>query len=127
MNTVVLGDCASSGNNCLAHQIIDNPKRITYSLAYHKQYKDIIKWYLEQERDHTVPLKRLQHTALKAYRLAEKQCSWPSDINGTVYNYSKNGQTFMGYLVDLKKHIENYGNPDTVIVTVTVTVSIRCS
>ncbi len=117
MNIVVLGDCASNGNNCFAHRIIDNPQRITYSLAYHKQYKDIIKWYLKQERYHTVALANLQHTALAAYRLVEKQCSWPSKIDGKVYNYSKVGQTFMGYLVDLRKHIATYGKPDSIIVT----------
>jgi hypothetical protein len=39
MNIVVLGDCASNGNNCFAHRIIDNPQRITYSLAYN-EYQD---------------------------------------------------------------------------------------
>ena len=119
---VILGDCASNGANCIAGEVTGNKDvRVSYSLQYHNQYSDILKWYLKKRKEvkYTTPISMqlLQHESLKAYRQREMEVSWPSLLECKTYNYSWNGNTFQGYLSDIKNHIVLHGKPDLVAIT----------
>ena len=121
---VVLGDCKSNGLNTMAWKTCkDLDIVVDVSLQFSKVTKPIIEWYL-QERKRGVysgpmgSVNYLQHIALKNYVTYEKQFGWPSYLNASnVYNLSKTGTTFQGYLADIKKHIAEHGKPDCVCVT----------
>ena len=122
MNLVVLGDCASSGTNCLAWQVTGNDAvNVRFSLAYNNDYNEIIKWYMHQRKQgkFTDPVKMqyIQQQSLKALTNAELEVAWPTFLDCTVFNYSVIGNTFQGYISDLKKHISMHGMPDCVCIT----------
>jgi len=119
---VILGDCASNGANCIASDVIgDKEIRVSYSLQYHNQHGQIIKWFMQKRKlnkhNDTIPLKLLQHESLKAYRQSEMEVSWPNLLDCNTYNLSWTGNTFQGYLADIKKHIASHGKPDIVAIT----------
>jgi len=125
MNLVVLGDCSSNGLNCLAWQVTgDDNISVNFSLQYNSYYDEIIKWYMKQRKQgkYTDPIKMkyIRQQSLKALTAAELNVAWPSFLktdNRKVFNYSLTGNTFQGYILDLKKHILNYGKPDCVCIT----------
>jgi len=119
---VILSDCATMGANCLASEVIGNEDAvISYSLKYHNMHNHIIKWYMQKRKEgrYTNPIRMslIEHESVKAYEQAEMEVSWPLKLNSKVYNYSCHGNTFLGYLSDLKKHISKHGKPKKVIVT----------
>lgn len=119
---VILGDCASNGANCLASEVTNNNEvQVSYSLQYHNQYAQIIKWFLQKRKlnksNDIIPLRLLQHESLKAYRQSEMEVAWHNLLDCKAYNYSATGNTFQGYLSDIKKHIELHGKPDIVAIT----------
>tara|TARA_R110000823_G_C15809093_1_gene488005 strand:+ start:53 stop:886 length:834 start_codon:yes stop_codon:yes gene_type:complete len=119
---VILGDCASNGANCIASEVTnDNEVRVSYSLQYHNQHEQIIKWYLKQRQlgkyKNPISINLLQHESLKAYRQSEMEVSWPSHLECKTYNYSWNGNTFQGNLIDIKSHIASHGKPNLVAIT----------
>ena len=59
----------------------------------------------------------LQHESLKAYRQGEMEVAWHNLLDCKAYNYSATGNTFQGYLSDIKKHIALHGKPDLVAIT----------
>ena len=119
---VILGDCASNGANCIASEVTkDDDVRVSYSLQYHNQYEQIIKWFLQKRKlnkhNDTIPFKLLQSESLKAYRQSEMEVAWHKLLDCKAYNYSATGNTFQGYLADIKKHIERHNKPDLVAIT----------
>jgi hypothetical protein len=56
-NIVILGDCASNGNNCLGHIIFDDDtKNLTYSMQYHiYNEQEALKWFLEKRNKQKNP------------------------------------------------------------------------
>jgi len=89
MNLVVLGDCASSGTNCLAWQVTGNDAvNVRFSLAYNNDYNEIIKWYMHQRKQDkfTDPVKMqyIQQQSLKALTNAELEVAWPTFLDCTV-------------------------------------------
>jgi len=126
MNLVILGDCQSNGNNCLAHEILDQKESNnlqTWSLRYHKKIDVALKWMLKHLKENGTDFehntKNIQAMVWNYLRKQELKISWPSmlDPSMSVYNYSVNGAHFVGYLKRLKTHIEKYGNPDFIFVT----------
>lgn len=122
MNIVVLGDCKSNGLNTMSWEVTNNPDVVVdISLKHEKQDKQVIKWFLSQRKKtgvatklSTVDLRSASFKALLDYELEQ---SWPNHLKQTVYNYSKTGTTFQGYIAELKKHIQTYGKPDVVCIT----------
>lgn len=122
MNIVVLGDCKSNGLNTMSWEITKNPAVVVdISLKHEKQDKQVIKWFLSQRkkisdgnRISTADLRVASYKALNQYELEH---SWPNHLKNTVYNYSKTGTTFQGYIAELNKHISTHGKPDVVCIT----------
>jgi len=122
-NVLVLGDCASNGNNALGHLVYDNPHAVlTFSLQYHKKFDDIVRWFLRERKngkflDKKISIKNLNHVALKTLREEEKNISWPNLLNFNVTNRSINGNHFCNYILQLEKYCETIKNPDLVLIT----------
>lgn len=121
-NLVILGDCASNGTNCIASEVTGNKDiRVSYSLQYHNQHSDILKWYLKKRKEgkytNPISMQLLQHESLKAYKQREMEVSWPSLLEYKTYNYSWSGNTFQGNLSDIKNHVALHGKPDLVAIT----------
>lgn len=118
-NFVVLGDCATDGSNTLAYEVMhDKDIRLSFSLLYHRKYKEIIQWYMKcrAEGKITTPINMrfLQSEAINALDKEEIKIAWPALLN--AYNYSSHGNTFQGYHYDLKNHIEKHGKPNLVAI-----------
>jgi len=120
---VILGDCKSNGQNTIAWKTCNNQDIVVQvSLQYSNITKPIIEWYLQQRKNgvYTEPIsmKYIQSIAIKKYKIYEKQFSWPTYLNfDKVYNLSRTGTTYQGYIADIKKHIENEGIPSCVCIT----------
>lgn len=116
---VVLGDCQSDGNNCLAHQILQQDDLvIDWSLKYHQRKSEVIKWMLSHKTQQKLSLQTLEDTAFKFLRQKELEVAWPNLIkNYTVTNLSIRGAHSLGHHRRLKQWMENNSKPDLVILT----------
>lgn len=122
-NILVLGDCTSNGNNCLGHLVYEDSETVlTYSLQYHKKFKEIVRWFLRERKkgnflDKKVTIKNLNYVALKTLKEEEKKISWPNLLDFNITNKSTNGNHFCNYIIQLTKYCENNENPDLVLIT----------
>jgi len=117
MKTVlILGDCQSNGNNCLAHQICHDPSILqTWSLRYHQQSAIVSEW-IEEKFPEFKPDSDLE--IWRFLRHQELAISWPNLLQQVqVTNLSINGAHFIGHHSRLKKYIDQHGVPDHVIIT----------
>ena len=70
---VVLGDCATNGNNTLAHEVFQDPDiTTTFSIQYHSvTSKHAMRWYLKHGRDRhrslELDLDKLEQAAIDAF------------------------------------------------------------
>lgn len=122
MNIVVLGDCKSNGLNTMSWEVTNNPNIVVdISLKHEKQDRQVIKWFLSQRKktSNTTKLStsNLHVASYKALFQYELEKSWPNHLKHTIYNYSKTGTTFQGYIAELKNHINTHGKPDLVCIT----------
>ena len=74
MSLVILGDCATNGNNTMGPEIFDDPDIImTFSVQYHLSTtsKQAIKWFLSERKDYIkknkITIKDLTNVALKEF------------------------------------------------------------
>lgn len=120
---LILGDCHSDGNNCLAHQILNNDDLvIDWSLQHHKQHKEVIVWMLNQLKNQPtqqkIPVQTLEQNAWNFLRQKELEVAWPALINNyNVVNLSRRGAHFLGHFKHLKSYLQNNIKPDLVILT----------
>ena len=123
MNTVlILGDCQSNGNNCLAHEILNTTGPRTWSLKFHNEFRNVFRWFLQHRKLNGVkepmPTGNIEGTVWNYYWEQEKNAAWPSLLNvPNVINFSKNGAHFIGHHYRLKKYLETNPKPDHVILT----------
>lgn len=174
MSLVVLGDCATNGNNTMGFKIFQDPDlTISFSVPYHfVQGEHAIQWYLKKRKNSAQREKlnlsqlkgiaiqefvkefkvkhndvnkfqddylrnwyleetgltlndfesdqHLKTAALKHLKKKDLENSWVNllDYNQEkVYNYAVNGNHFGNYLVRIRKHVEEYGKPDLVLIT----------
>tara|TARA_R110001592_G_scaffold20761_9_gene83913 strand:- start:3271 stop:4242 length:972 start_codon:yes stop_codon:yes gene_type:complete len=170
VDVIVLGDCATNGNNTMGHEIFDDPNiTMTFSIQYHLLSSEhAIKWFLKKRKSHLVretlrvsKLKQIaieefnkefqienkfqgdyltqwylketnsdindfensQHlktAAIKYLKQRELANSWVNLLDyhqGTIYNYSLNGNHFGNYLIRVRKHIEQYGKLKLILIT----------
>ena len=88
-NFVVLGDCATDGSNALAYEVMHNKDiRLSFSILYHKKYKEIIQWYMKYRAEgkltKSINIRFLQSEAIKA-------------LDSNVYYVIQDGETFVAY------------------------------
>lgn len=170
MSLVILGDCATNGNNTMGHQIFDDPNiSMTFSIQYHLITSEhAIKWYLKNRKTQSskekLNLSQLKETAIREFNQEFKienkfqgnylidwylketnqsandfssseeiktialkylkkkdlENSWVNflDYNQEkIYNYAINGNHFGNYLIRIRKHVEQYGKPNLVLIT----------
>jgi len=130
MKTIlVLGDCQSNGNNCLADQITGVEIPRTFSLHYHNNsaWRDhilsdnfdlVFKWALKQKDFPSCDIKELRSKIWEYIRKKEMHIAWPSLIdNANVVNLSVNGAHFLGHCFRLKKYLKDNPPPDLIIIT----------
>ena len=121
MKILVLGDCQSNGNNCLADQVLEENSPRTWSLRFHKNFPQALKWYLKHSIKNKVtdPIttKNIESAVWTYLRQQELNCSWPNLLNGRVVNRSLNGAHFVGYHKRLLQYLDKHGRPDRVLVT----------
>ena len=130
MKTIlVLGDCQSNGNNCLADEITGVEIPRTFSLHYHNNstWRDhfltdnfdlVFKWVLKQKDFPSCDVKELRSKVWQYIRTKEMARSWPALINdANVINLSVNGAHFLVHCFRLKKYLEHNPPPDLIIVT----------
>lgn len=122
---VVLGDCQSDGNNCLAHEILNDESAITtWSLRYHEKFPEALKWMMNRRKQQgqTFPEKtkisELQHATWKYLRDEEMSVAWPAQItNYDVTNFSIKGAHFYGHHRRMVDWMKNNPAPDLVLIT----------
>jgi hypothetical protein len=116
---LVLGDCQSDGNNCLAHQILHQDDLvIDWSLQHHQRAAEVIKWMLSHKTHQNLALHTIKDTAFKFLRQKELEVAWPNFIkNYTVTNLSCKGAHFLGHHKRIKQWVANNPKPDLVILT----------
>ena len=121
MKILVLGDCQSNGNNCLADQVLEETAPRTWSLRFHKNFQQAFKWYLKHRIANNVkdpiPSGDIESAVWAYLRNEELKLAWPNLLNGEVVNRSLNGAHFVGYHKRLLQYIERNGAPDHVLVT----------
>jgi hypothetical protein len=123
MKTVlILGDCQSNGNNCLAHEVLNETAPVTWSLRFHKEFTKVFKWYLKHRKTHgvtdTMPTGNLESVVWHYYWEEEQKVSWPALLDiPNVVNFSLNGAHFIGHHNRLKKYLTNNPKPDHVLIT----------
>ena len=123
MNSIlILGDCQSNGNNCLADEILNDSAPRTWSLRYHKEFGSAFKWFLKHRIANNVrdelPKGNLESAVWSYIREQELKTAWPNLLSiPTVTNRSLNGAHFVGYQWRLKRHLEQFGKPDHVLIT----------
>ena len=122
MKILVLGDCQSNGNNCLADQVLNESLPRTWSLQYHNEnFKKIMKWFLEDRVKNNevekISIRNIEAEVWKYLQTQERKLAWPALLNGEVTNRSFNGATFVGYHKRLIEYINTVGIPDHVLVT----------
>lgn len=120
---VILGDCKSNGQNTIAWKTCNNYDiTVEVSLQFSNITKPIIEWYLKERKlgvyTEPISIKYIQSIAIQKYKLYEKQFSWPTYLDfRKVYNLSRTGTTYQGYIADIKNHIKNEGKPNCVCIT----------
>lgn len=121
MKILVLGDCQSNGNNCLSDEILGDNLPRTWSLRYHNNCSQALKWYLSQRRKHNIVdsarAESIMDTTWAYIRKEELKVAWPSLLRGDVTNRSVNGAHFIGYHKRLLQYINTVGLPDRVLIT----------
>lgn len=121
MKILVLGDCQSNGNNCLADDVLGENTLRTWSLRYHKTFPQAFKWYLKHRIQNNIkdpiPSGDIESAVWLYLREQELKIAWPSLLEGDVVNRSLNGAHFIGYHKRLLQYMERVGKPDCVIVT----------
>lgn len=122
MKVLILGDCQSNGNNCLAHEILNDQEGLqTWSLRYHNKLEKVFKWMLKDLKKNQLTLEHEQTKDLKIFvwnylKQQEKKISWPSYLNYEVINHSYNGAHFSGYLKRLNSYLKT-NRPDIILIT----------
>ena len=117
MKTIlILGDCQSNGNNCLADEIIGNKEPRTFSLRYHKKINPVLQWCVKH-KDFASHIDSLESNVWKFVRKKEMDLAWPSMIDANVINLSFNGAHFFGHCRRLTNWIKTNGTPDLVLIT----------
>ena len=122
MQTIlILGDCQSNGNNCLAHEITQEKTLRTWSMRFHKEFRSVFKWYMRHRRDAGIktpmPEGNLESVVWHYFWEEEQKVAWPNLLHGNIINFSKNGGHFIGHHHRLKQYLANNAKPDHVIVT----------
>jgi hypothetical protein len=120
---ILLGDCQSNGNNCLAHEILDEKSSNslqTWSLRYHKKLPQAFRWmvkHINRNGNDAIHDTTDISTLVWGYlRQQEMKVAWPEILN-IKHNYSVNGAHYVGYCKRLLSHIEKHGVPEHVIIT----------
>lgn len=118
---VVLGDCQSNGNNCLAHEIVTNFRLHTWSLKFHGEFQNVFKWYLKHRISNKVkdpiPSHNLEKEVWHYFWETELQTAWPNLLDCNIVNFSKNGGHFIGHHYRLKEYLKHNPKPSLVIIT----------
>jgi len=122
-NTLILGDCASTGSLTYVKEIIGQNQISTgYTLSSDsKHHKKIIHWYLKMVKGKrgNIIAGDLFKKALQYMEEKELNEAWPkyldSDLN--VTNMSKLGATAYGYYKRLLKYELRNGRPDLIVLT----------
>jgi hypothetical protein len=121
MKILVLGDCQSNGNNCLADQVLNETAPRTWSLRYHNNFPQAFKWYLKHRLLNKVkepmPSGDIESAVWAYLRNEELRLAWPNLLDAEVTNRSLNGAHFVGYHKRLLQYINTVGVPDHVLVT----------
>lgn len=123
MKTVlILGDCQSNGNNCLAHEIVNDDSPRTWSLKFHNEFRSVFKWYLQHRKDNGVtapmPTGNIEQVVWHYLWEEEQKAAWPNWLQGyNVVNTSINGGHFIGHHNRLRKYLAENPKPDFVLVT----------
>jgi len=121
MKILVLGDCQSNGNNCLADQVLNESAPRTWSLRYHNTFPQAFKWYLKHRLENKIkepmPSGDIESAVWAYLRSEELRLAWPNLLDAEVTNRSLNGAHFVGYHKRLLQYIDTVGMPDHVLVT----------
>jgi len=119
---LILGDCQSNGNNCLAHVVLNNSEPRTWSLKFHNEFRSVFKWYLQHRKEHGVttsmPTGNIEQVVWHYLWEEEQQSAWPNLLKiPNVVNMSINGAHFIGHHNRLKNYLKNNPKPDYVLIT----------
>lgn len=119
---LILGDCQSNGNNCLAHEIIKNDEPRTWSLRFHNDFGNVFKWYLKHRKENNVKtpvsVDNMQNVVWHYLWEQERRAAWPNLLTvPNVINISINGGHFIGHHNRLKKYLAENPKPDYVLIT----------
>jgi len=125
MRILVLGDCASNGNNTMSHLIRGDDNTISqWSVSVDERMDTLQRWFLKEvskrkDFTETINLNDLGTQSLKYIKQRELNAGWPSmlDPNWEVFNLSKNGNHFARYTQQLVDWQQEHGDPDLVLVT----------
>lgn len=123
MRTIlILGDCQSNGNNCLAHVIRNDSSPMTWSLKFHNEFRNVFKWYLQHRKANGVteamPTGNIEQVVWNYLWEQEKKEAWPTYLNiPNVVNVSLNGGHFIGHHNRLRKYLAENPKPDHVLIT----------
>jgi nicotinamide riboside kinase len=116
-NVLILGDCQSNGNNCLADEITEVVVPRTFSLRFHNQIVAGTRWALQQKDFSRCNISELKNEVWRFIRKKEMSMAWPSFLNANVINMSFNGAHYLGHCYRLKQYIKTNNKPDLVIIT----------
>lgn len=119
MKIVVLGDCQSNGNNCLADEIMQNSELRTWSLRHNKQLAQATRWMLHNRKQNSISkieLKNLEDHVWRYLREQEIKLAWPAMVKAQVVNLSYNGAHFLGHWYRLRQFLQKE-KPDHIIIT----------
>lgn len=122
---LVLGDCASNGNNALGHLVYNDDNVVmTYSLIYHQKFDEVVKWFFTSKKNGDIVYdgpainnSNIHHIAMAELVKKEKEISWPEKLQKDTVNLSINGNHFGYYLVQLKRYLSNNSKPAHVLIT----------
>ena len=119
---LILGDCQSNGNNCLAHEIVENDEPRTWSLRFHNDFRNVFKWYLKHRKENNVttpmPTSNIENVVWHYLWEEEQKAAWPNLLSiPSVVNISINGGHFIGHHNRLRKYLAENSKPDHVIIT----------
>ena len=125
MNILVLGDCASSGNNTLLPSILQtNDLTVKYSMSWKgDNWKKLMLWYLKEtknNRNQILDQNNIYFNATKYLEEQELANSYFKYIshNHHLTNVSKNGVTAYSYYRRLQKYEIKFNHkPDIIFVT----------
>lgn len=120
---LVLGDCQSSGNNCLAHEIMGVENYfLEWSLNHNKKTTEVIRWALQQwkkqEAREKISVNDIESKAWQFLRQEELKLAWPNLlVDYDVVNLSRNGAHFLGYHKRLLQEVTRLSKIDCVLIT----------